>query len=159
MDNMLEKVSPPTDNLYKFLAISGLLLLILSVIYPYWISYRVMQQANEFFRDLRLLELENKQLSKLSEEIKSKGEELKASKNITSEQVDEFAQRAEDVIDKRYDVVRMDTEIDYKEKQLNTAVDTMLPIWTARVGVFIGLIFMSGGFILWYFKLQRYQEK
>ena len=37
---MIDLVKPPTDNLYKFIAVGGLVLMVLGVIYAPWLFYR-----------------------------------------------------------------------------------------------------------------------
>ena len=49
---------PPTDNLYKFIAISGLILLLGGGIFPYMKSIELTQELIEFSGEAKKLKLE-----------------------------------------------------------------------------------------------------
>jgi hypothetical protein len=54
----MDFLKPPTDNLYKFLAMSGLLLFLVSMTYPPWLYYRLNISIYELEKDSKILELE-----------------------------------------------------------------------------------------------------
>lgn len=55
---MMDFLKPPTDNLYKFVAMSGLVLFLVSMTYPPWLSYRFSSSIFELEKDTKILELE-----------------------------------------------------------------------------------------------------
>jgi hypothetical protein len=56
----MDFLKPPTDNLYKFVPIPGLLLVLVSLTYPPWLSYRLNISIYELEKDTKILELEVK---------------------------------------------------------------------------------------------------
>jgi exonuclease VII small subunit len=62
ISNMLDKLVPPTDNLYKFIAISGLLLVILSFV-PQYFLVKLIEQRIQLNKDLKVFVLEFKKFN------------------------------------------------------------------------------------------------
>jgi hypothetical protein len=72
-------LKPPTDNLYKFMCICGLILFLISSTYPPWLVHRTTLASYEAERDSQLLDLdlaESKRRSKaFQDEIAKEDEE------------------------------------------------------------------------------------
>jgi preprotein translocase subunit SecG len=98
---MLDKFLPPTDNLYKFVAISGLLFIVLSF-YPNYLNFKLGEQKIEHLKNLNILNIELKnlveeseQISKKANEIKDKASELFEGMKKNSETIKSAAQNAQ----------------------------------------------------------------
>lgn len=66
---MMDFLKPPTDNLYKFMTIMGLILFLVSVTYPSWLAHRTMRAAYEANRDYELLLLDVEKFKKKSDDF------------------------------------------------------------------------------------------
>src|SRR6266853_268176 len=53
----------PTDNLYKFLALSGVVVVLASIFYPKSRLGEIQQRVIEVTAEMRILDLENKRLT------------------------------------------------------------------------------------------------
>ena len=69
----------PTDNLYKFLSLSGIAIFIFSIVYPVYLSKQLDDLVNETTTSIGLMEIEteflSKKLNELSEESSKKTDE------------------------------------------------------------------------------------
>lgn len=81
---MLDKFLPPTDNLYKFIAISGLMFLALSIV-PYYFSFQLGERKLEHTKNLEIFNigLESK-MQKFEIAIKQKDELLQKANSENS---------------------------------------------------------------------------
>lgn len=78
---MLDKFLPPTDNLYKFTAISGLLLIVFSFV-PNYFSFKLGEQIIDLRKRTNIIHIEKDYLSdtpthKLAENLNQRNEALK----------------------------------------------------------------------------------
>lgn len=100
---MLDKFLPPTENLYKFIAISGILLIIASY-YPSYLTFKLGEQYYDLMRNQKILIADldniNKRLSDVNQtassltekykEIEKKGDEIiefSKQKNIKNKEI------------------------------------------------------------------------
>jgi hypothetical protein len=123
----------PTDNLYKFLALSGITLyiacLVLSVITSQDISDKRMKVSNE------LIELKK---------------ELNSIESSTKDEPTQTTQYKLDIFKSRLD--NKQSEVD----SLATTFESISQLLYS--GYIVGLSSSFLGFILWYFKVQRYED-
>ncbi len=54
----MEFLKPPTDSLYKFLALSGLILFLVSITWPPWLLNKLVLSQYEVERDQQILKAE-----------------------------------------------------------------------------------------------------
>ncbi len=66
---MLNFLTPPTDNLYKFIAITGLLFIFASIFYPTFLNIQINEKISELEKDLEIVTIEIANLEKESNEI------------------------------------------------------------------------------------------
>jgi uncharacterized membrane protein len=134
----------PTDNLYKFFAISGLFIVILSVTIPYFQEHDLATQAIQIQQDEAILSKELKYLQTEIDIAIDKGEILDL-QNYVFEKL------------KALDIKV--TELDTKKKLLQNLENELTNLSKYRtVGVSIGVAILIIGFSLWYYCLQRYQD-
>jgi hypothetical protein len=123
-------IQPPTDNLYKFVAISGLLLFGFSQIYP-------------------LLQLDNleKEVVSLTGEINTLAIEYdqQTPQNLDPQAKKELAVKRE----------QARTKLELQKVAL-TRLKTLR--WQALIGGMIAAVMIGVGFTLWYMKVQKYQD-
>lgn len=96
----MDFIKPPTDSLYKFVALSGLILILVSVTWPPWLLNKLMLSQYEVERDQKVLESEVNQtgLETLqfglaeqlfnvdTKELKVKTEELQQETSVSKKQ-------------------------------------------------------------------------
>ncbi|OGU81659.1 MAG: hypothetical protein A2W11_00445 [Ignavibacteria bacterium RBG_16_35_7] len=143
----------PTDNLYKFIAIFGLVIFIVSYFYPTILYNKVLYQSAEINADLETLEQkitsqENliKFLQKLSDKATNKNKDT-IIKSLFEEKVKltTFNNELQETKKKHYILTSKTDEWEHWAD---------LALWSQVIG---GLM-MILGFYFWYFKLQRYQD-
>lgn len=133
----------PTDNLYKFLSLGGLLLGVVSLSLNILVLDNYSQQAINLFRqDLEInknLKEVNLRLKTLTPEVLKDNKELVRlySETLKSENNNKILQKEVDNITPSYEI---------KNNLLNFATAT-------------GFLVSAAGFILWYEKLQKYEDK
>ncbi len=147
---MVEKMrfpNLPTDNLYKFMALSGLILFVFSFFVPFWLMHNIKLKTLEIKEELDLLDIEEKYLKEIHEDIEA----------LPS--------------NKRRKAIKLNEERfkDYSKKLMQTRrkVETMKYLDSMRrdirilalVGISLGVIFTYCGFFLWYKRLQKYQDQ
>lgn len=81
---MLDKFLPPTDNLYKFVSISGLLLIVLSF-YPSYLNFKLGEQRLEHLKNYRMFMVDVDNFTKDLTNINQTSEDAKEGlKNLES---------------------------------------------------------------------------
>jgi hypothetical protein len=141
---MLDKFLPPTDNLYKFLSITGLLLIVLSF-YPTYLTLKFEEQRIEQDKNHKMFMAEVKILEQQNEDYKlfiEKG--LAPTKSI--QQIREELLNQEK---KRVELGIADDLLLNNAKLINYF--DRLSSWVFWSGIICMLI----GFWCWYFKIQR----
>lgn len=147
MINLPQLPQPPTDNLYKFMAIFGLTLLVISLILPVYINYTVAVNNAEVMARIRVIDTE----------MAIAGDfdifrELSEDKILTPNEKKEFVAKQKDFI------VKNGQTLD--ELNIVTATTPALigiMFYSTIMGI-VGSILVYKGFRLWYDKLQKYQD-
>ncbi len=153
-------MTPPTDSIYKFLAISGLVLIIWGLSFPETKKYELAIDSEELYvriegyEDLmdkismRTRELVG-QIEKLEEKQKSGGSLPELDKAKSELQKELYA------IDIRLAEAKLNHDIDKASNEImQKAVVKLTKIgnWSFWAGLFLVLT----GFVAWYIKLQRF---
>ena len=122
----------PTDNLYKFLAISGLAIFLISILYPYFRIHELGIRIIEAELKIRVLGLD----------------------------VDNLAQDShpsrEAVLQKQIKLEELQNNQNINRFLLN---ELLLVRHFAQFGILAGFVLSVLGFHLWYTRLQFYQDK
>lgn len=137
--------SIPTDNLYKFMAITGLVLIILSL---YW--------YNKNLREIALESIELRSQVQLMAEknfiLDEKKKIVEAIKNSTSEE-------ALAILNQRAELLREAPTITKRWEQLFfMANEFKKQKWIIFAVIVLGVGITTVGFYLWYIRLQKYQD-
>ncbi|HLG35875.1 MAG TPA: ATP-dependent Clp protease proteolytic subunit [Bacteroidia bacterium] len=146
----------PTDNLYKFIALSGLALMIVFVLYPIkrWSEAniemaKIRGDTVMIFRKAWLINNERTELSKmetkLNDELKTNRlllEEVLKAKNSLKEKDYDFKISAAEVQAK---LLLLDEQDRQKDIMLNISI----------AGGLVGIALAIIGFILWYVRVQK----
>jgi len=136
----------PTDNLYKFIAISGILIILACLIFPGRYAFELMLEAEVIHGQIQLAEQNLKVIETEldSPHIPMDAEDLKKIENLR-------ALRKES-IDKSFQLDIDNELLKKKLKYLNWVLFLAIPF------CFFGLFLACKGFYLWKTKLQKYQD-
>ena len=143
----------PTDNLYKFLAIFGLVILIISVYYP----FQLQNQFEKLNADIRTdLDLLHDSVLRQKDRINSLNELVDSSSNKNNEYL--LSSQKEEKIKAN----NFKKDISIIEKNNNEIININYELnifkYIASVLIPLGSLMMIVGFYFWYTKLQRYQD-
>ncbi len=154
----------PTDNLYKFMAIAGVVLFIFGA-YTSFTSLRETQTAIwQFGSEARTIEREQEWVAREIARINAENP-VNADVEGRAEAAAEL-QKAEDRLAK---YMKLDAILKQQNDRLHQSAEGILRLenenkWSALVrsgGVFcaiIGLVLATVGFLLWYKRVQVYQD-
>ena len=136
----------PTDNLYKFQALAGLFLIVFGTIYPSQklSELQLRRAATETERNVLVI-----QLDALKEEVA----EVKKSTQPTEAQASRLTERLLELQIKQAQIVGKGT-------QEAILIEDIIFAWrTLRIGLLLGLFLSITGFLCWYFRVQKPQDK
>lgn len=136
----------PTDNLYKFMALSGLAIALISFFLP--------------MKQVRDIEMEIVEIQEQARLLNEKNDFLDIKKGIIERLKSAPAEEAEKIFIERQQLVLESVRILAKLERVKFLKDEIKNLKTI-IGLLSGLgVFLSVlGFILWYQKVQRYQDK
>lgn len=151
----------PTDNLYKFIALLGMTIFILSLIFPIWKMQEIAERNFILEEELSLYQRRMKDAklkaaslwSFVEQHPPDKSPPNKAQLDRFVSQVDLMEKELKDIGDWQSKAIIRVEFLKYLKQQLER--------WEVylTIGVCIGSAIMLCGFIMWYFKLQRYQDR
>jgi len=136
----------PTDNLYKFIALVGVVVLLAASYFPI-IKARELRLAKiEIEGQMRLLEIEVQHLQDTSKQLGS------------NETIGDC--NREELVGKAYKLKMKNEEIKTNSKKVEViGIDYELIRKIQVAGMILGFILSAFGFFLWYFRIQKYQDK
>ena len=151
----VDLISPPTDNLYKFMAIAGLTLMVLSGVGPLRILHDVKAQVSQLSVERAVLSEELRALRQKDDRSVNtlSSDELEAWAKGTKLSIP-FRKRLEQL--EHPGLVRDMARLDEKTDLANS--DESFQTWAAYTGLLGGLVLAILGFLLWYCKVQRYLD-
>ena len=132
----------PTDNLYKFLALSGLVLFVISFVFPRSLVDELELKTVETQTEVNLLVRE---VSALNKDV----DVAAAKPNLSDEALEKLSERRDQLNEK---AIRLEGQKERQKtllKQLRYAVDLSL------FGSILGYLIAHVGFWLWYTRVQR----
>jgi hypothetical protein len=170
--------SIPTDNLYKFMALSGILLVIAAFIPQHW-YYNLQIEYQELDGEANILMLKNEKLILEGKKIVREHEKLTREGGILFKELAKRTTKELGEMTKEYDKILLETaekaekraNISYENKIAAERLLTLkkilvlkrrrinLYMWIANINFSTGILLTIWGFGLWYFKLQKYQDK
>ena len=125
---------PPTDNLYKFLSIFGLIVALLSFIFPQILIFEIKTQILKLDGEVVVLEEDMLALERSSKP------------KMTAADEKQLRHRMAEVKGKTAVIEGLATQIE----------DLVLLF---SIGIGTGIFFMIIGFQLWYFRVQKFQDR
>lgn len=172
---MIETLKPPTDSLYKFLAIIGLVIFLASVTSPIIINRQLNNQTAEFVRDAKANNLQAeawmstwKRVEEHSPKVQEVQQTLIEAKDSPDEkrvlqQAKNVAQRQEELIalfnKQLADWEKESFQVEYKQNLMeDTEIYARRIMGMCIIGVPVGLGLSIFGFVLWYRRAQRYED-
>jgi hypothetical protein len=166
-------IQTPTNNLYKFLAIIGLLLSAFFSTYPLLKMFDLNQESIRLSGEVRVLEIEadalEEEVNYLDEDIKKLQIFVDGVSNIAeltqqqvstlSEKNKEIAEKTDRLRDKRTSILIKNEEIQTKSNlQARTLKAVKIILWLSLAGIALAISCLIAGFRLWYKRTQIYQD-
>jgi hypothetical protein len=138
--------TPPTDNLYRFLALTGFVLVLSAPVY--WASYSLPLAEKEALHDLASRELQEQILK-----YGSLPAPPRAGEAPTVEFRESAARQAADLDVRRHELRVAENQVALQRRLLRVVGAISL------IGGLLGAILASFGFTLWYRRVQISQDK
>jgi hypothetical protein len=181
----MEVLKPPTDTIYKFLAISGLLIFLSSLTSPIWMFQKLDALQVEHLRDLQILNLDATTWKEAWEDVQKASEkhstahkrvqetfdDFMKSKSSTSKTAvqnsltkavvayDEFQIKSKEFEEKVLKWNKQSADVEYKGNLFEvTEHSVQLMADYCLLGILVGLIMTISGFILWYKRTQKLED-
>lgn len=171
----------PTDNLYKFLAISGIILFLTALFYPEYKTNEINSEIAIFNGEIKKLKIENEKSSNKLDQIKSQIEILDSRAKINGSIVTDTLINRTRILSGDADLVSLSERIDnliVEWKNINREVDLKsidinvkselidnkraelksLNETANKLGPF-SMIIITYAFFMWYNKTQKYQDR
>ena len=168
-------LSPPTDNLYKFLALSGIALVIACLLGPWRLEQDLNRARFELEAQLAVAQAEMTALDedrgRVAVEVKSLEslvDSLRAARNVLTPAEVETYHKSISTLKDRNEVIRdrareqpiAVARLGAKAHQLTRMLADLEWIsWFSNVGFSVGLVLSCIGFWLWYFRVQVYLDR
>ena len=141
---------PPTDNLYKFISIAGLLAVIVSLSVPVYFILNTRPRVTEFRIEASVLSVELKYLKQEIEEMRT------GTDNVDRLNTQNNSARRTKLRELEIRQVRLDHAIAEAEWATRIMLILMVCVVLGSAG---GGGLAGKGFALWYDRLQRYQDE
>jgi hypothetical protein len=153
-------ITPPTDNLYKFMAIAGVILMIgpWFIILP---EYRaVTARTYEVQRQHAALEGEIQRGEAAQTLAQKRADDLAAKQPRTAAEDEELKQLAMTQSSSFAEVRAKTRQLGLHQEETSQLLDDvslMMSVGAATSAA--GVLLATAGFALWYFRLQRYEDR
>jgi hypothetical protein len=181
----MEVLKPPTDTIYKFLAIFGLLIFLSSLSTPIWMFQKLDTLRAEHLRDLEILNLDATTWEEAWEEVRKASEAHTAASKRVQETFDNFAKsksqaskttvqnalttsqaayenfelKSREFEEKVLKWRKQHAEVSYKTDLVEISEHTVeLTARYCLLGMLAGLAMTITGFILWYKRTQKMED-
>ena len=158
----------PTDNLYKFIALTGAIIVVLSYYIPTTNGYETIDKMFKVYEDLGVIVIKQKhhkfELDQTEKEIDFINNELKEIRKIKGftkttryNEIQENVKKLQNKIIKNTHILEIEVE---KGVQKNNTIENLKErarhiIYLSMFTGFIGTIMACYGFVLWYFRVQK----
>jgi hypothetical protein len=141
----IPNLTPPTDNLYKFLAISGLIFTIFCIVYPTSFLTSNSSTLTTLLTNSRVLEMD---INLLETRVYEQQAQIP-----TDEIVIQYQQQIHDI---RRRMIEVDELVNQELRKQNfiNQIRQILYIFSL-----LGAAITGTAFSLWYYKVQKYQDK
>ena len=158
--------NPPTDSLYKFCAIAGLVVVLISIYLPMRMVEEFESKASAFILELRRakveLEFQSKELEGLDKDLTSLRQSLmqkQANKSVHEKSVEHINQSASAIRQTAKIVALKNAEIITTEEEIKRLGErTRFAVRVGTIGWILGALLAIYGFTNWYRKIQVHQD-
>lgn len=149
----------PTDNMYKFIALAGLSLCVLSPVYYQVFSREVILKNFELRAEMRRIKQESQFLREDVDELRGESNELKGAPNVADEK-GRILKQAAALEEKTRELMRQQIQADKLASEALLSNDQIDQLWwVSLVGLIAGINLLSFGLRLWYTRVQKYQDQ
>ena len=138
--------SLPTDNLYKFVAMTGLVLIIFVIVYP---SQKLVELTIKKIDAETEVAVISNEINDISDEVKRIERAAIQQGNVTAAQLEQLGKRNSEARDKNRRMEGELKKIQVLEAQHETLESITKPLFS------LGLLLMAVGFLCWYVLVQR----
>ena len=150
----------PTDSLYKFCALSGILILLVSLYFPIKIIETIHSKILANTLEIKRIGIETEHQEYKFGIIDTKVREILKSKGLTLDQINKEIDNYLKTVDTTYALKIKTAEAGIINKENKRLNDKLLLITIiCAVGDAIGMFLALYGFFNWYFKIQVYQDR
>ena len=154
----------PTDNLYKFMSICGVLVMLFFLSISIYSIYKIQDKIIEESKNVSILEAKTKILERLRDNHKAYIQELLKlveEKEITKKEFYELQKQEILRFNEYLNTIEIDLAISSGNiKDLNTTINFVgIILLVSMILFFRSFYFTKRSFKLWYEKLQVYQDK
>jgi hypothetical protein len=139
---MFSLPTPPTDNLYKFIAIAGLVLAGFGIVTPFIIARQAIDLSVK-----RKLETEDRMREIIFRITETAQKDQLATKEERKAQIENIGQDIKTIHD------QFETDLETEAQRYRDATDTQVNYLLGCIVV--GLLIAGGGFWLWYKRVQQ----
>jgi len=154
--------SIPTDNLYKFLAITGLILCLVSIFYPTIEGDKIDREIIQLETNTNIYLRESEHLNREQDFFEEKLDDAKLaakSKTLSKQGRDSISRELLEIDRKVLELrIKAAEQQGYAKQILRLNSRLRLMNKCANYGFNSGVVLMFLGFILWYLQVQRYQD-
>lgn len=153
--HLSDLLSLPTDSLYKFLAMSGLITLFLSVILPFYFGYKIRIRLIDLDKDASIGLLKQRHIGKKIDVLEMKFERAKKDGGD-----DDLGEELAQVRGEQNEVDILIAEVSSEKVKMEYLSKlSQLLQWVQLAGVSLGIVMTACGFYLWDIRLQIYIDK
>jgi hypothetical protein len=142
-------INPPTDNLYKFIAIFGLIITLFSVYYNENYVHELAHASINVNAEQESIKLEIEYFKNRYEQVMSYLED------VTDRE--KFLAVSDEINKARLEFQKgvIKAEANWKKMKLMDADWLLAERWAGIMGIVLGISLMGAGFLLWYARVQR----
>ena len=160
----------PTDNLYKFIALSGLLI-VLAALYYYATQVTELQDRvndSTLLMDELSVKLEHwkskvdlaKRITEASISMRQGKKVIGDNKLLLTYTNEETKQLMEDIDEYELEVSLLKARYEFSARVSDNLIDHIAFVkWTSLSCILFGVWLMFHGFAMWYFKVQKLQDQ
>lgn len=150
----------PTDNLYKFIALAGLILLLFSSIYYQVFSRDVLLKNIDLRAEMSRMEKEVEFLREDTDSLKEDKQAIKQDNSVSQEEQNNVGKNIEGLNQRTREAILKTIELERIGKGVLIYNDQIALLrWSSIIGAITGILLLIIGFYLWYTRIQIYQDK
>ena len=155
---MINPPNIPTDNLYKFMAIAGLSLMVVSTIWFEGERKEAFARSDNVRLQIKILDVEKQYLK--TETDTSQELLLRATDLPSKELLKRIEDSNQSLQSRKKDLELKEAEVESQREVVNRIITKLeLARFIYMVAIICGIALMAVGFWLWYWRSQIYQDR